>query len=187
MNEKIRKTILACEAFIATTNDDLSVPRQSAELLHALVIASGAKRGLEIGTSYGYSGLWLAAALQMNGGSLITIDNQQRKSRVAGKHFSQAGLEDVATCRVGNAMDEISKLDGPFDFVLNDADKPNCQAYVETLLPKMASRGVIVTDNTISHAELLDPFCEWAREHPQLVSVHLPVGSGMEMTVKVTE
>ena len=187
MNEQIQKTILACEAFIATTDDDLSLPRQSAELLHALVIASGAKRGLEIGTSYGYSGLWLAAALQMNGGSLITVDNQQRKSKVAGKHFAQAGLDGVVTCRVGAAMDEIAKLDGPFDFVLNDADKPNCRKYVEMLLPKLAPRGVIVTDNTISHSEVLEPFCEWARQHPQLVSVHLPVGSGMEMTVKVTE
>jgi predicted O-methyltransferase YrrM len=184
MDERIGKTIHACEAFIATTEDDLSLPRSSAELLHALIIASGATRGLEIGTSYGYSGLWLAAALQTNGGKLTTIEKEQRKSDVAATHFADAGLSNVVTCRVGQAMGIIETLAGPFDFVLNDADKENCQAYVEALLPKMAARGVIVTDNTVSHAAQLDAFCAWARRQRELVSVHLPVGSGMEMTVK---
>jgi predicted O-methyltransferase YrrM len=75
-------------------------------------------------------------------------------------------------------------LDGPIDFVLNDADKENCRRYVELLLPKMSSGGMILTDNTTTHAEQLAGFLDWVRRHPEVHSSEIPLGNGMELTTR---
>lgn len=172
------------EAFIAQRNDALSLPRESAEFAHAVVLATGAQRCLEIGTSYGYSGLWIGAAARQNGGRLITIDREPHKHQAALAHFAQAGLADCIECRTGIAADLLAEIEGPIDFVLNDADKENCLRYVEMLLPKLADRAVVLTDNTHSHAELLADFVSWVRRHPAFCSCDVPVGSGMELSVR---
>ncbi len=185
MNERVAKVIAKCEQFIATTDDDLSLPRESAELVHTLALAAGAKSAVEIGTSYGYSGLWIGAAMQHNGGRLVTIEKEQRKQDIAGAYFADAGLAGIVARRTGLALDVLRHFDGPVDFILNDADKENCQTYVELLLPRLSDRAVIITDNTTSHAAKLADFCAWIRGHSAFASVHLPVGSGMEFSVKL--
>ena len=183
MNTALQKTIEQCRRFVNQADDALALPEESARFAHALVLAHGAKRCLEIGTSYGYSGLWIAAAAQVNEGRLITIDQEQRKSDVAAAYYADAGLAEVVECRTGLAADLLPTLAGPFDFVLNDADKENLAAYVEMLVGKLAPQAVILTDNITSHAEQADPFVRYIRNHPAFFSMLVPIGSGMELSV----
>jgi predicted O-methyltransferase YrrM len=187
MDNRTANVIRACEEFIQDRDDALALPREAAEFVHTLALATGAKRAIEIGTSYGYSGLWIGSAVKENTGTLITIDVDPRKSDTAAAYFADAGLTDAVRCVTGRALEVISRLepDGQrFDLVLNDADKENCQAYVEALLPRLADGAVVLTDNTITHERQLAGFVSWARADPRLRSVHLPIGNGMEMSVK---
>lgn len=184
MRDQVRQAIDECERFIADRDDALALPREAAEFLHAMVLATGARRVLEIGTSYGYSGLWIGAAIQCVGGTLATIDISAPKLTVAQSFFDTAGFTDVITCCCGSAAEIIESLSGPFDFVLNDADKENCLAYARMVLPKLSRHGVILTDNTTSHRSELIEFLNWARSESQLTSVHIPIGNGMELSIK---
>lgn len=170
---------------MADRDDALNVPRETAEFLHALVLAGGFRRGLEIGTSYGYSGLWIGAALRHNGGVLTTVDNNPRKAAAAREVFARTGLSDVIAVLEGDAIDALRQVDGPLDFVFLDADKESCQRYVESLWPKLAHCATLVTDNVTSHADRLAGFVEYLRGHPQLASTLVGIGSGLELTVKL--
>ncbi len=166
-----------------TVSDALPIPREAAEFVHALLLATRGLRALEIGTSYGYSGLWIASALAADGGRLITIDREERKTQAARAAFEAAGLLDRVEPRTSYALDILPSLAGPFDFVLNDADKENCRRYVELLTDKLSDRAIVLTDNTLTHPAQLAGFLSWIRNHPGFVSAHVPIGNGMEMSV----
>lgn len=185
MNAKIRSAIDACEKYMVGRDDALALPSEAAEFVHALITARGAVQGLEIGTSFGYSALWTAGVLANNGGRLVTIDMESEKHRVAKGFFEQAGLVDAIECVEGIALDVLKQIDGPFDYVLIDADKENCQAYVEAVVLKLADRAVVLTDNTLTHPEEMKDFLAWLRGRADFVSAHLTVGNGMEMSVYV--
>jgi|WetSurMetagenome_2_1015567.scaffolds.fasta_scaffold369453_1 caffeoyl-CoA O-methyltransferase len=185
MDARVANVIRRAEEFIAQKDDALAIPRAAGEFVHALLLASNAKRCLEIGTSYGYSGLWIAAAMKANDGHLVTIDREQRKSDVAAAHFADAGLGHVVRLETGVALDALGRVDGPFDFVLVDADKENCINYVQRVEAKLNPRAIVLTDNTLTHGEQLAPFLGWIRNHARFQSAHVPVGNGMEMSVRV--
>ncbi len=185
MNQRVADTIGRLEGFIATVDDALALSPEAAAFVHSLIFASGARRGLEIGTSYGYSGLWMASALSENGGTLVTVDHDPRKTEAARGWFESAGLGACVELRTGLAGDVLASLDGPFDFVLNDADKNNCIHYVELLEDKLEERAVVLTDNTISHVADLDAFVKWIRQRRDFRSVGVSIGSGMELSVKL--
>ncbi|HRX84586.1 MAG TPA: class I SAM-dependent methyltransferase [Phycisphaerae bacterium] len=184
MDDTLIRVIADCAAFIDGRDDALALTPDAADFVYTLLRATGAKRGLEIGTSYGFSGLHIGGAIAQNGGTLTTIDKQPHKTEKAREFFAMAGLDQAIQCEIGNAREIIARLRGPFDFVLNDADKNNCRTYLEILLPKLESGAVVLTDNTISHAEELADFMAWARKCPDLKSVELPIGNGFEMSVR---
>ena len=184
MNARVIETIEELEAFMGTVDDALAVPRDAGEFMHAMILCAGARRGLEIGTSYGYSGLWIASALAEEGGTLTTIDHDQRKIDAARGNFERAGLSDHVRFKLGRALDVLPSLHGPFDFVLNDADKQHCVAYVERLVDQLADRAIVLTDNTRTHPQELEAFVRWVRARPDFCSVDVPVGNGMELSVK---
>ncbi len=185
MKEQIKRVIDKLEVFMPTVDDALALPRASAMFVHAVVRSVKAKQAVEIGTSYGYSGLWIASALSDVSGRLVTIDKEPYKSDHARKNFADAGLISCITLKTGVALEVLADIPGPVDFVLNDADKENCAEYVELLAGKISPGGVILTDNTVSHAEQLGRFVEWVRGRDDFFSAHVPVGSGMEMTVRL--
>ncbi|MCB9851081.1 MAG: class I SAM-dependent methyltransferase [Phycisphaerales bacterium] len=184
MNDQVKQAIAACAAFINGRSDAMALPPEAAEFVYTLVRATGAKRGVEIGTSFGYSGLHIGAAIAENGGTLTTIDVLPSKTEAAQKYFAVAGLTETIRCETGPAIEILNRLEGSFDFVLNDADKVNCIPYVEALMPKLTRGAVVLTDNSITHAKELAGFVAWARACPELQSVHLPIGNGFEMSVR---
>lgn len=185
MNERVRRVIDKVQAFIAGRDDAWSMPVEAERFVHGLVLASGAKRCVEIGTSYGHSGLWIGSAAAANGGTLVTIDRDPRKSDIAAEFFAEAGLAQVITCRTGLAIEILAGLEGPVDWVLNDADKENLSQYVELLYPKMPVGGMIVTDNATSHEIVRDRFCGWIRGDARFVSALADVGNGLEISIKI--
>ncbi|MCP4594646.1 MAG: DUF1442 domain-containing protein [bacterium] len=187
MNESIRNTIQRLEEYMAERTDALAIPREAGAFMHTLVLASRATRGVEIGTSYGYSGLWIAAAMQTTGGRLITIDRERRKSEAAAANFADAGLGERVVLETGVALEVLGRLEGPFDFVFVDADKENCIAYVQAVEPKLSDGAVVLTDNTLTHAEELAGFLAWIRNHARFASAHLTIGNGMELSVRIPE
>ena len=184
MNQRVADTICELERFMAGVDDAMPIPREAGQFVHALILASGAKHGLEIGTSYGYHALWIASALAENGGRLITIDHDPRKSQAARKALEEAGLASYVDLRTGTAVEVLGSLDGSFDFVLSDADKANCIRYVDRVAGKLSARAVVLTDNTVTHPDELAGFVKWVRANPNFYSAGVSVGNGMEMSVR---
>jgi predicted O-methyltransferase YrrM len=125
-------------------------------LLEALVTATRATRVLEIGTFTGVTALSLAERLPA-GGVVITIEVDERHAAIARRHFDASPFRDRIELVVGNALEVVQTLDGPFDVVWIDAWKPDYPAYYEAVLPKLADHGVIVADNVLRDGDVLDP------------------------------
>ena len=124
--------------------------------LEVLVFGTGAKRVLEIGTFTGYASLSMAAALP-EGGHIDTLDIEPRHAEVAQRYIDESPYADRITIHLGPALETIAKLDGEFDLVFIDADKPNYDAYYEAVLPRLSERGLIAIDNTLWSGRVLDP------------------------------
>lgn len=146
----------------------MNVPASDGRLLYDIVKEHGYKRGLEIGTSNGYSALWLGLAFKENGGELITIEIESQRAREAQENFRHAGLEDVIESRVNDALREIPTLEGKFDFVFIDAWKPDYRKYLELILPKMSPGGVITAHNVTSQGSVMQEFLEEIESNPRL-------------------
>ncbi len=130
--------------------------------LELLVAGSGARRVLELGTFTGYSALSMAAALPPDG-RIDTLDIEPRHAEVAQRYFDRSPHGGKITLHLGPALETIAKLEGAFDFVFIDADKPNYDAYYEAVLPRLSERGLIAIDNTLWSGRVLDPPDESSR------------------------
>jgi len=126
---------------------DMNVPESDGQLLHDLVVKGSYTRALEIGTSTGRSGVWIAWALSKTGGKLITIDIDEGRHREAVQNFKEAGVAAFIDARLADAHDLVPKLSGPFDFVFIDADKDWYTNYAKAVIPKLTVGGCIAAHN----------------------------------------
>ena len=174
------------DALRTQVNDHWQVPRDEAQFLAQLVRLGECRSLLEIGTSYGFSGLHLAAAAQRHGGRLHTVDINPNKTAAARTHLSAAGLLEHVTLHTGDARELVTTITPaePFDFVFIDATKEQSFAYLAALWPKLAARAVLVTDNTTSHEAELRDFVEHLRGLPDTTSCHVAIGNGVELTIR---
>ena len=149
-----------------------SVPRKDGELLHFMVKATRARNVLEVGTSHGYSAIWMGLALEETGGRVTTIEIDRTRHDLARKHVSEAGLSQRITLIKGDAHAELLKLDGPFDFVFLDADKDGQVDYFHALYPrKLAPGGVLAVHNAIRQAGAMRDYLDLVRKHPDFDTV----------------
>ncbi len=126
---------------------DMNVPETDGRLLHDIVLKNGYRRALEIGTSTGHSGVWIAWALARTGGRLVTIEIDPDRRAAAVGNFRQAGLDGLIESRLGDAHEVVRELSGPFDFVFIDAEKEGYRDYAEAVIPKLAPGGCIAAHN----------------------------------------
>jgi caffeoyl-CoA O-methyltransferase len=124
-------------------------------LLETLVHMSGAKRVLEFGTFTGYSALSMAAALP-EGGKVVTLELSEEHAEIARRHIDASPHADRIELLVGPALESLEGVDGPFDLVFIDADKPSYGLYYEAALERLAERGLIVVDNTLWSGRVVD-------------------------------
>jgi predicted O-methyltransferase YrrM len=152
--------------------------------LHALVLARSPRSVLEIGTSSGYSTIWLAAAARHIGGTVTSLEIDPAKVRLAIGNVGEAGVDDVARVIECDAVDYLRQRREPADFVFLDAEKEDYLAFFELIVPLLAPGGVLVADNLLSHADALAAFRERALGHPQLAAVVVPIGRGELLAVR---
>jgi len=126
---------------------DMNVPTSDGKLLYDLIIKGNYKNALEIGTSTGHSGIWIAWALSKTGGKLITIDINESRHKKAVENFKKAGLSEYVDARLADAHQLVKELEGPFDFVFSDADKNWYKQYFLDVDPKLMVGGCYTTHN----------------------------------------
>ena len=126
---------------------DLNVPESDGKVLHDLIVKHKFTRALEIGTSTGHSGIWIAWALAKTGGKLTTVEIDPARHRTAMANFKEAGLASFIDARLGNAHEIVPALPGPFDFVFSDADKEWYKNYLVAVWPKLTSGGCFTAHN----------------------------------------
>jgi predicted O-methyltransferase YrrM len=161
----------------------VAVGPDTGQLLSILARSLEAPTILEIGTSYGYSAIWLAEAARAAGGRVITLELRDYKAAYAREMAAQAGLAEYIDFRVGDAVEMIAALGEGVDLVLLDIWKELYLASLEAFYPKLNPGAVVVADNMLFPGrEEVKRYAEAIRAKPGITSVLLPVGTGIEVS-----
>jgi caffeoyl-CoA O-methyltransferase len=189
-------------ALRAETESTVPVPqmaggRVEAKLLEGLVVASGARHVLEIGTFTGVSAISMAERLPADG-ELVTLEIDAQMAEIARRHIDASPHGDRIRLVLGDALDSLAELDGPFDLVFLDAWKRDYIVYYEAVLPKLSDRGLIVADNVLWGGAALDPaggdgeaaavaaFAEHVQTDPRVDNALLTIADGLLVIWKRT-
>ncbi len=161
----------------------LAVGPETGQLINLIARSMDGPNILEIGTSYGYSGIWLAEAARASGGRVITLELKDYKSTYAHDMAVKAGLAEHIDFKVGDAVDIIESLSISFDFILLDLWKDLYVPCLEAFYPKLNPGAVIVADNILHPGgDAVRRYVAAVRKMPGISSVLLPVGSGIEVS-----
>ena len=153
--------------------------------LRDLIVKVKAQRALELGTSNGYSSMWIALGLRQTGGHLLTMEIDPGRSHAAQENFRAAGLASLITAQVGDALQEIPKVPGPLDFVFIDVWKQGYIPCLKLALPKVRPGGVIVAHNVTNLREELLGFIHEVTTNPQLqTTIENPGPGGFSVSYK---
>lgn len=161
----------------------LNLERETAELMRALLLPRRARRVLEIGTSNGYSAIWLAASIA-DGGQVISMDRNANKKAMAKANLERAGLLDRVQLLTGDATAIVSALDGPFDVVFFDADRYSAPEQLAILLPKLAPEALLLADNVISHPAEIAGYLAAVAKLGDFEHTVLAVGKGLSVAFR---
>ncbi len=142
-----------------------------AMLLRILVQARNARRGVEVGTERGFGAINMGIGFERTGGHLYTLEINPRRAAEARENLKKVGLEKVVTVVQGDALEELPKLEGKFDFVFLDAAKSQYLGYLKALEPKLEPGAVIVADNVIRFADGMRDFLDYIQNSPDYESV----------------
>ncbi len=165
----------------------LPVGEDVGRFLHALILARRPARILELGTSYGYSTLYLADAARAVGAQVVTMELADYKQAHAREQLAEAGLADVVDFRLGDAVAMLAADPGPWDFVLLDIWKELYLPCFDAFYPKLSEEAVIASDNMIEPAMARPEvrlYREAVRAKADMQTALLPIGSGIEISVK---
>ena len=185
---------LAEETRAKTTAPQMMVGRIEGRFLATLVALSGARRILEFGTFTGYSSISMASALPADG-KVITLDVDPEATAIARRYMDESGHGDKIEIRLGPALETLQDVEGPFDLIFIDADKPNYVNYYESALPLLADDGLVIADNVLWSGRVVEDdgdestraikeFNEHVRADDRVVSVMLTVRDGMTLVRK---
>jgi len=167
---------------------DMNVPEADGRKLYDIIVSHQYRSALEIGTSTGHSGTWIAWALSKTGGKLVTIEIDRERHEQALANFRSAGVASYVDARLGDAHQIVPALKGPFDFVFCDADKDWYNDYLEAVLPKLTVGGCFAAHNISERgygAGYSRRFLQFARSFPYLDTSIFTGGSGMSLTYKI--
>jgi len=161
-----------------------NVPRTTGEFLNILVRVSGAKKALEIGTSNGYSGIYIAEGLSHNGGLLYTVESNDERYKLAAKNFKKAGVLDFVRQIKGHAPEILPEVGSDFDMVFIDATKMEYKSYLDSLIPMLKGGGFVVADNCLSHADEVRDYVSYLNSRPDMKNVLLSFDNGLMLSLK---
>lgn len=166
----------------------LAAGSETAGFLNLLIRTMSAKHIVEVGTSIGYTALWLGEAARATGGHVIGMEAIATKHQQAVDNIARAGLSDVVEVRLGDAKAIVQEVPGPIDLVFLDAWKDDYFAYFDALLPKLRVGGCVVADNITYPAnfqETMRRYQDHVRSYANVRSHLLPIGMGEEMSVRI--
>jgi len=162
-----------------------NVEPETAELLGVLVRAMRATRVLEIGTSNGYSTIWLGDAAEAVGGTVLSLEIEADRTAQATENVAEAGVGEFVELRTQDAAEALrSFADGAFDLIFLDAERRHYTGYWPDLIRALRPNGLLVVDNTLSHSKDLVEFSELVYSDPQVTSTLVTVGAGVLLIVK---
>ncbi len=159
---------------------------ETAALLSILVRSGGRTRLLEIGTSNGYSTIWLTWAASAAGGRVTSVEVDLGRRAQAEENLRRAGLRDLVDLRLGDATEVVGGLPGPFDFVFFDADRVSAPAQLGLLVPKLAPNAMVLADNVLSHPQEVAGYLEALEELPGFDRLVVPIGKGLSVAYRGT-
>ena len=163
-------------------------------LLELLARAIKARRVIDLGSGYGYSGLWLARGMALDG-KIILTDSREENKNEAQRHFARIGLEKMLDYRVGNAVEIFSGESGPFDLIFNDVDKEDYPKIIDLAHERLRSGGLLITDNTLWDGKVtkrrpdqttraIIEFNRRLAQHEGFLTVQIPIRDGVAVSAK---
>jgi predicted O-methyltransferase YrrM len=189
LDDRVRSVLARMEAQdavdrgkdIPVSERSLAVGPDSGRLLFALVAPNAGCEVLEIGSSHGYSTIWLASAARILGGRVVTLEREPGKIEVWRRNIADAGLEEWAELVEGDAKETLSGLEDGFDVVFLDAWKDDYELLFGLARTKLDPGGIVVADN-VTTSSTVEAYAAARQADPTLVSVTVPIGHGLEVT-----
>jgi len=183
MNLSIQKLLNELENF-GKNNFTFNIPAETGKFFYNLVLISKSKNILEIGTSNGYSTIWLAEAAKQNKGRVLTIEISENKIKMAKENFNRAKLKNIKIIQ-GDAIKEIPKLKEKYDFMFIDAIKKDYIKYLKLNEKNLKKNSVIVADNAIIFKDKMQDYLNYLQNNKNYSSVLVPIGTGVEFSLKL--
>ncbi len=185
MNQSIQKLLNELEIFGQDNKGYYNIPAGTGKFLYNLVLISKAKNILEVGTSNGYSTIWLGEAAKHNRGKVTTIEISEHKAMIAKEKFKRANLNKIIKLIHGDALKEIPKLNKKFDFIFIDAIKKDYIRYLKLAEKNLKKGCIIVADNAVMFKDKMEDYLNYVENNKKYSSVLVPIGSGVEFSLKL--
>lgn len=184
MEEKILAKLKELEK---TRKNFWNIAPESAELIHKFIVEKNYKNIFEIGTSNGYSTIWLSHAAKATGGHVTSFEFWQKRIDLAEANLEACGLKSYVDIICGSALDSLQKVDKsiPLDFVLIDANKKEYIKYFEQIHPMLKVGAMFVADNVISHKNSVQEFLDAAENHPDYKTYYVDYDGGLLIGEKI--
>ena len=175
-----------------TQKEFWNLDRNCANYLYDLIITNNSKNVLEIGTSNGYSGIWILKALEKTKGKLTTVEFWEKRQRIARENFKKLKLDNLVEPKIGSAIVVLEDLNEEvknhkrkkYDFVFIDANKKEYLDYFKLVDNIIEDNGIILSDNILSHKEKVAPYVETLFSDKNYTSEILEIGAGMMLSVR---
>lgn len=162
-----------------------AIPAEEGKFLHLLVMMMRPERILELGTSSGYSTIWLASAAATYGGLVETVENDKQKIKLALSNFSKAELFDTITLHHADANEFVTSYQAALNMVFMDTAKNDYLHQFKHFFPKLSQGGVVLADNAVDLADKMQDYLVHVKNLEGAMSVTVPIGNGVEMTYKL--
>ena len=170
-----------------TQKEFWNISRTTAEFMYNFIVDGNIQSVIEVGTSNGYSGIWLGKALKKTGGKLTTIEFYDKRLDIAKENFQKCGVSDIITTLKGDAATILEHLPDDYrvDFAFVDANKRQYVDFFRLIHPHLVAGGYIACDNIISHAAKVQTFLDAINNHPDYENVVLPLPAGLSLGKKL--
>jgi predicted O-methyltransferase YrrM len=191
LDERVRAVIARLEAEDARERDDPSIPLAercravqpaTGRFLFSIVAPQTDCEVIEIGGSRGLSTIWFAAAARILGGRVVTLEQDPRKIEAWRRNVEDAGVAEWCQLIEGDARETFAAVPDVFDVVFIDAEKRDYETFFQTALTKVETGALVIADNVLSHRDELAAYSARRQSEPDLLSVTVPLDSGLELT-----
>lgn len=184
MNHSIQKLLNELENFGQKNKGYFNIPASTGKFFYNLALISKPKNILEIGTSNGYSTIWLSEAAKQNKGRVTTIEISDFKVKIAKENFKRSKLNNIKIIH-GDALKEIPKLDQKYDFMFIDAIKRYYIDYLRLAEKNLKKGSIIVADNAVMFKDKMKNYLNYVEKGKNYSSILVPIGTGVEFSVKL--